>query len=136
MKVVAVLSLLYGLAFFLLNTSKLFRPAAAEEEMAKLPYGLFDWGYVWSDTLVMGPLFAIGGILLMLRSGSRLGQLFAFTGFAVNLYATIFLYVGCTAVEFALGTGELLFLLLPGFIGLFAMVYLGKAIVNVRTART
>ncbi|UCE17249.1 MAG: hypothetical protein JSV84_10130 [Gemmatimonadota bacterium] len=119
MKVIAVLSVEYSLAFFLLEKSKLFRPAAAEEGMAKLPYGRFDWGYVWPDQLVLGPLFLIGGMVTVIRSNSRLGRLFAVTGFAMNLYATIFLYPGFLAVVYRSGTGESLFLLLPGLIGLW-----------------
>jgi len=130
MHVVALISILYGGLFFIIQTSKLFRPEAAAVEMAEWPCGLYEWGYVWSDSLVLGPLLLAGGILLLLRSSSRLGQLFAFTGLAINLYATIFLYVGLRTVEFSMSDGEWTFLIVPAFIGLLCMIHLARAIVE------
>ena len=135
MVMVALISTLYGVLFFIIQTSKLFRPEAAAAEMAEWPCGLFDWGYVWSDTLILGPLLLVGGILLLLRNSSRLGQLFAFTGFAINLYATIFLYVGLRTVDFSMSDGEWAFLVVPAFIGLLCMIYLARTIVEPSPAR-
>ena len=130
MVVVALISTLYGVLFFVIQTSKLFKPEATSAEMARWPCGQYDWGYLWSDTLVLGPLLLVGGVLLLLRSSSRLGQLFSFTGFAINLYATIFLYIGLRTVDFSMSDGEWAFLVVPAFVGLLCMIYLAKMIVE------
>jgi hypothetical protein len=130
MHIIALLSILYGIGFFLINTSKLFRVEAAEAEFAQWPCGRFDWGYVWSDTLVLGPMLLVGGIILLVWYHSRLGQLFAFTGFAINLYATVFLTIGLKMVDFKMSGGAWAFLVVPGLLGLLCMFYLVKAIVK------
>ena len=104
---VALFSAFTGLMFFISQTGKLFRPEAAAAEMAKYPIGEFDWGFVWADTFVPGPLLLIGGILFLLKN-SRLGLLFIFCGFTINLYAMIFFAVGLHAVGSALTREEIL----------------------------
>jgi energy-converting hydrogenase Eha subunit C len=68
--------------------------------MAASPIGRYEWGYVWSDTLVAGPALLIGGIAVLLRSQPvrRIGQLLAFAGFAINLYAMIGIWIGFRAL--------------------------------------
>lgn len=135
MHLVGIISALYGVGFFIIQTGKMLRPEEANAEMARWPCGLYDWGYLWSDTLILGPILLIGGILLLWRSSSRLGQLFAFTGFAINLYATIFLYIGLKTVDFSMSDGEWAFLVVPALIGLLGMIYLARAIVQCHPAR-
>jgi len=43
MHVVALISTLYGVLFFIIQTSKLFKPEAAIAEMAEWPCGLHEW---------------------------------------------------------------------------------------------
>jgi drug/metabolite transporter (DMT)-like permease len=119
---IAFLTLLCGLLFFALQSSKLFRPEAAEAEMQKLPFGRYDWGYVWSDTLVAGPLFILGGILLLGRR-YRLGRLLSFAGFAINHYATIFLIIGFRTVGAPLSPADWFLLIFFGILGLLCMIY-------------
>jgi hypothetical protein len=97
---IALYAILGSLMFFGIQTSKLFRPEAAAAEMAKLPLGQFEWGFVWSDTLVAGPALLLGGILLLTRHrrAHRLGRLLVFAGFAINLYAMTFLWIGFWAI--------------------------------------
>ena len=42
---VAVYAIFGGLLFALIQSSKLFRPEAAEAEMLVTPIGLFEWGF-------------------------------------------------------------------------------------------
>jgi hypothetical protein len=123
---IALYAMVGGLVFFLIQTSKLFRPEAAEVEMAKLPFGRFDWGYVWSDTLVAGPALFLGGILLLTRNRSthRLGRLWVFTGFAINLYAMIFIWVGFWAVGQPIRGVALWSNVVLTALGVLSMIYL------------
>ena len=97
---IGILSIILGLLFFLMQTRKLFMPGAAEAEMVELPFGRFDWGYVWADTLVSGPMLLFGGFLMIWggKRFQRLGQMFAFTGFTLNVYAMIFFWIGFIAI--------------------------------------
>jgi hypothetical protein len=124
---IAALAILGGLAFFLMQTSRLLRPESAEIELATLPLGRFNWGFVWSDTLVAGPALLVGGILLLARKPwiGRLGQLLAFTGFAINLYAMIFLWIGLAAIGQPMRGAELWNIAVLTFLGVLCMIYLG-----------
>ena len=97
---IGLFSILLGILFFLIQTVKLFHPERAEIEMAELPFGRFDWGYVWADTFFTIPLLIIGGILLLMicRRAQRLGQMLTFAGLAINVYAMFFFWVGFAAV--------------------------------------
>ena len=123
---IALFAIVAGLLFFAMQTSKLFRPEAAEAEMRHLPFGLFDWGYVWSDTIVAGPALFLGGILLLWGGARslRLGQILTFAGFALNLYAIIFFTIGLRAVGEPLAGSELWFNVIITILGLASMVYL------------
>jgi hypothetical protein len=97
---IGAFSTIMGLLFFGYQTRKLFDHEAAKHEMTELPFGEFDWGYVWSDTLIAGPILLIGGLLLLIGRlrGVRLGRLLVFAGLSINIYAMIFLWVGFAAV--------------------------------------
>ena len=118
---VALFSAFTGIMFFVMQTGKLFRPEAAAAEMAKYPIGVFDWGFVWADTFVPGPLLLIGGILFLLKN-SRIGLLFIFCGFTINLYAMIFFAVGLHAVGSALTGEEILVNAIWTLLGFVCMV--------------
>ncbi len=126
-RIVSILAIFYGFLFLFTQTVKLFRPTTAEAEMAALPFGLFDWGFVWADTLVIVPMLLLGGLLL---TGGlfRWGALFIFCGMGINLYATIFFIVGLYAVDYHLSIPELTFLLITAFLGVLCMVYLAFAL--------
>ena len=115
-----------GMGFFIMQTGKLLRPEAANIEMASFPLGRFDWGYVWSDTLVAGPALLIGGIVLLARSrfAQRLGQLLVFTGFAINLYAMIGFWVGFWAIGQPMHGPELWINIILTFLGVLCMIHL------------
>jgi hypothetical protein len=123
---IAALAILGGLAFFLVQTSRLFRPESAEIELATLPLGRFNWGFVWSDTLVAGPALLVGGILLLTRKPwiGRLGQLLAFTGFAINLYALIFFWIGLAAIGQPMLGAELWSIVVLTLLSVLCMIYL------------
>jgi len=93
---VALYAIIGGILFVIIQSSKLFHPEKAEQEMLTKPMGLLEWGYVWADTLVPAPFLLLGGILLFLLSGAcrRIGGLLVFAGFALNLYAMIILWTG------------------------------------------
>ncbi|MBN2541802.1 hypothetical protein JXI42_02965 [bacterium] len=97
---IGIYAVLLGVLFFILQTRKLFMPAAAELEMRKLPFGLLDWGFVWADTILSGPLLVLGGLfILSARAGiQRLGKTFVFAGLAINTYAMIFFWIGYAAI--------------------------------------
>ena len=99
-QLIGLYSSLLGLLFFLMQTKKLFASEVAEAEMADLPFGRFDWGYVWSDTLVAGPTLLIGGFLILMggRRRLRLGRMLSFAGLTINVYAMVFLLIGFAAV--------------------------------------
>jgi len=105
--VIAAYAMLGGLAFLLMQTGKLLDPVAAEAEMRAMPFGLFDWGFVWADTLVPAPLLLLGGALVMLGR-QRPGRLLVFGGMAVNLYAMLFFYFGFQATAFEVSSGEMI----------------------------
>jgi hypothetical protein len=124
--IVGLLAFLYGVLFFITQTSKLFSPESAEADMLKEPFGLFDWGFVWADTVFLGLMLLIGGILLLFLSGDRarrLGHLLAFAGFAMNLYATIFFVVGLQAAGEPMSGGELAVNTAFAFVGLLCMIW-------------
>ena len=123
---VGLLAFLYGVLFFITQTSKLFSPESAEVEMLKEPFGLFDWGFVWADTVFLGLMLLIGGILLLFLSSDRarrLGHLLAFAGFAMNLYATIFFIVGLQAAGEPMSGAELAVNTVFAFVGLLCMIW-------------
>lgn len=128
------LSIFYGLAFVAAQTTRLFRPEAAEAAMAKTPYGLFDWGFVWADTVVIVPLFIAGGILLLWKSSNPLGPVFAFSAFSMNLYATIFFIIGLDAAGKPMSVGALALNSCLAFLGMLAMVWLCIALARPRSA--
>jgi hypothetical protein len=105
------------------QTAKLWRIEAAGAQMADSPAGRFEWGFVWSDTLVFGPFLLLGGLFLIARRTRRQGHLFAFSGFAINLYATIFLWVGYWAGGQPLGLQQVLILLPTSLLAAVCMVY-------------
>ncbi len=124
---IAFYAILGGLTFFLVQTSKLFRPESAEIEMITSPIGRYDWGYVWSDTVIAGPALLIGGIALLLRNirVQRIGQLLVFTGFAINLYAMVCIWVGLWALGHPM-KGSLLWInIILTALGVFCMTNLG-----------
>ena len=123
----ALYAILGGMAFFVIQTSKLLRPESAEIVMAASPLGRFDWGYVWSDTLVAGPALLIGGILLLARNRFvlRLGRLLVFAGFAINLYAMIGLWVGFSAIGQPMHGAVLWMNIILTFLGALCMIHLG-----------
>lgn len=133
--VVGILSIIYGIVLIAAQTTKFLRPGAAERAMLKTPWGLFDWGYVWADTVILAPLLLAGGILILWRSGNPVGRLLAFSGFALNLYATIFFVVGSRAVGKPMSPGALALNISLAFLGLLAMVWLCLAAVRNRSAR-
>jgi hypothetical protein len=105
------------------QTAKLFRVEAAAAEMADSPAGRFEWGFVWSDTLVLGLFLLIGGLLLIGRRTRIPGHLIAFSAFAINLYATVFLSVGYWAGGRPLGPRQTVVLLVIASLGAICMVY-------------
>ncbi len=123
---IGVYAILGGAAFFLIQTMKILKPSLAKTEISQFPLGRFDWGFIWSDTLVPGPLLLIGGILLLVRdrTARRLGQLFAFAGFAINLYAMIILWIGLAAVGQPMGGAMLWLNMILTGLGALCMVFL------------
>jgi len=122
--VVGVLSLLTGALFIAAQTSKLFRAEAAAAEMAEMPIGLTDWGFVWADTVVMVPAFLIGAVCLFLGA-SRAGALLVFAGFAVNVYASLFFLIGFPAAGAPLPASEAGVLIVEIAISLLCMAWAG-----------
>ena len=122
--VISTYSILVGLLFFAMQTSKLFRVETSELEMAEMPFGLFDWGFVWADTLVAGPMLLIGGIVLLFgnRQMFRLGGLLVFSGFTVNLYAMIFFVIGLNAMGHPMAVSEFVVNLIFTMLGLMCMI--------------
>ncbi|MBC8484532.1 MAG: hypothetical protein ISS16_03670 [Ignavibacteria bacterium] len=125
---VSIFSIFTGLMFFIMQTGKLFTPEEAEAEMLKLPMGLFDWGYVWSDTIIAGPSLFIGGMLLI-WGNKALGHLLVFTGFAINLYAMIFLFIGFNVVGSPIVGFDLYLNVIWTLLGMLCMVYCARYIV-------
>ena len=127
-----VYAVLVGILFFLMQTTKLIRPDAAEAEMAELPFGLFDWGYVWSDTLVAGPALLAGGILLLSRNQAAhgLGRILVFAGFTVNLYAMIFFCIGLEAVGHPMSTAELWLNVAFTALGVITMIHIAVEVLK------
>ena len=119
---VVIFSIFTGIIFFVIQTTKLFRPEEAEKEMLKLPIGLYDWGYVWSDTLVAGPALLIGGLLLI-YGNKALGYLLIFTGFAINLYAMIFLFIGFNILGAPIVGFDLYLNAVWTLLGILCMIY-------------
>ena len=126
---VVIFSIFTGLMFFILQTGKLFRPEEAEKEMLELPIGLYGWGYVWSDTLVAGPALVIGGLLLA-WGNKALGHLLIFTGFAINLYAMIFLFIGFNILGAPIVGFDLYLNAVWTGLGILCMIYCAVSIVK------
>lgn len=131
---VVIFSIFTGLMFFIMQTGKLFRPEDAEKEMLELPIGLYDWGYVWSDTLVAGPALVIGGLLLA-WGNKALGHLLIFTGFAINLYAMIFLFIGFNILGAPITGFDLYLNAAWTLLGILVMIYCAVSIVKLCTER-
>ncbi len=119
-------AILMGVLFVFTQTIKLVSPDASEEEMAKLPFGVFDWGYVWSDTLVAAPTLLVGGVLFLSRNlvAHNLGRILAFAGFTINLYAIIFFIIGLEAIGHPLDNDELWLNLIFTTLGVIAMIHI------------
>jgi hypothetical protein len=68
----------------------------------------------------------LGGILLLNsnRAAHRLGRLFAFAGFAINLYAMVFLWIGFWTIGRPMHGLELWFGVVLAFLGVLAMICL------------
>ena len=115
---------------FAVQTGKLFRIEEAAAEMADSPAGQFEWGFVWSDTLVLGPFVLLGGLFLICRRTRLLGHLLAFCGFAINLYTTVFILVGYWAGGKPWGVGQTLVLLLTAVLGAVCMVYSANVLLH------
>jgi hypothetical protein len=124
---VAFYAILGGIAFLVIQTGKLLRPASADAGMASLPLGRFNWGFVWSDTLVAGPLLLLGGFLMLTpnHSALRLGNLLTFTGFTINLYAMICLWIGFYAIGHPMQGIELWSNIFLTFLGVLGMIHIG-----------
>ncbi len=133
---IACYAILGGSAFFVIQTSKLLRPNSADAEMATLPLGRFNWGYVWSDTLVAGPALLVGGILLIAKKSlhRRLGRLFAFTAFAINLYAMIGIWIGFSAIGRPMHGIELWSNIVLTLFGVLGMIHLAVQAAKEETA--
>jgi|GEM_PF-795326 len=132
-RIIGVYAILGSMAFFIIQTGKLFFPTRAEVEMKELPFGFFDWGFVWSDTLIAGPLLLIGGIFLFLKKQriNRVGQLFAFTGFTINLYGILVFWIGMAASGKPVHGMLLWSNVILTFLGMLSMIFL--AIQNSKT---
>jgi len=123
--IVAIYAMIGGILFFIMQTSKLFRIEAAEIEMAESPLGLFDWGYVWADTLLIVPFLFVGGILLLMRNRlvHRLGRLLIFAGFLLHLYAIIFFFIGLRAIGQPVSATEFWLNIIFTILGVISMIY-------------
>lgn len=112
------------------QTAKLFRVETAAAEMADSPAGQFEWGFVWSDTLVLGAFLLIGGLLLLARQTRMRGHLIAFSGFAINLYATVFILVGYWAGGRPLSLRQTLLLVITALLGAVCMIYSASVLLH------
>lgn len=121
---IALYAIFGGAAFFSIQTGRLLKPAASEAAFAQLPLGRFNWGFVWSDTLMAGPALLIGGLLMLGRRDAikRLGRLLTFAGFAINLYAMIILWIGLAAIGEPMRAGELGMNIVLTFLGVLCMI--------------
>jgi hypothetical protein len=124
---IAIYAILGGIAFFLMQTSRLISPQSTNDEMQKAPLGRYEWGYLWSDTLVAGPALFIGGIALLFpnRKAYRMGQLLSFSGFAINLYAMIGIWIGFWAIGHPMRGALLWGNIGLTILGVLCMIYLG-----------
>jgi hypothetical protein len=122
---VAFYAILGGVLFFVIQTRRLFVPTATETAMVDRPFGLLEWGFVWSDTVVPGPALLAGGILLLSRGlgAVRFGRMVVFAGFAINLYAMVFLWIGLAAVGEPMAGGELWFNIVATVLGVLCMLH-------------
>lgn len=121
--VIAALCIFGSFWVFAVQTVKLFRVEEATADMADSPAGQFEWGFVWSDTLVLGLFLLVGGILLLVSHTRRLGHLLAFSGFAINLYATVFILIGYWAGGKPLSPWQTLIILVTALLVVVCMVY-------------
>jgi hypothetical protein len=115
---------------FMEQTAKLFRIEAFAAKMADSPMGPFGWGFGWSDTLILGPFLLIGGRLLLSRRTRIPGHLIAFSGFAINLYASVFISVGYWAGGKPLGSWQTFILLFTASLGAVCMVYSASVLLH------
>jgi len=120
---VALYCVVGSMWLFAVQSGKLFGIEEATAEMAESPAGQFEWGFVWSDTLVLGPFVFVGGILLLSRRTRLLGHLVAFSGFAINLYTTVCIVIGYWAGGKPWGVGQTLTVLATAVLGAICMVY-------------
>lgn len=123
---IALYAVIGSILFFIIQTAKLFRYDAAEKEMLTQPMGLFDWGFVWADTMVSAPFLLAGGILLLVpaRHCRRIGTLLTFSGFALNLYAMITLWIGLWKLGHPMTPGEFWFDFGLTLLGILGMIFL------------
>lgn len=119
---IAVLALLAGLMFILMQGGKLLGPEAASAEMAHLPIGPFDWGFAWADTFVPGPLLLIGGLCLLCGS-HRLGHLLIFAGWTVNFYGMLVFFAGYRAIGQPQTGSALVEIVATAFVSLLCMAW-------------
>jgi len=129
---VTIYALASGILFFIYQTTRIFRPEATEAEMIVAPTGLFDWGFVWADSLIIIPLMITGGIFLLVRNLKllRLGYLFVFTGFTLNLYGILFFFVGLAAVGEPVSGWDLWFNVVFTLLGLACMFYCARKVMS------
>jgi len=123
---VGLYAIIGSIAFFLIQTGKLCRPESTEKEMLNSPMGMFDWGFIWADTVVAGPFLLIGGIFLFLRSQilQKIGNLLVFSGFAINLYAMITLWIGLWKIGQSMAPGQFWMDLILTVFGILGMVFI------------
>lgn len=126
---IGVYAILAGMLFFVLQTARFVHPEVSESAMRETFFGLFEWGFVWADTLVAGPFLLFGGVLMFGRH-ARLGELLAFAGFAINLYAIVFFFVGLDAVGRPVSGFELYFNLSFTFFATVAMVSIARSVLR------
>jgi hypothetical protein len=115
-----------SIAFLVIQTGKLFRYETADKEMISGPLGLLDWGFVWADTLLPMPFLLIGGIFLFTRSRIlyRTGRFLVFSGFAINLYAMIVLWIGLWKIGHPMSAGLFWMNVVLTFFGALGMIFL------------
>jgi len=125
--IVAIYAMLIGCWFLLEQTLRLFLAERTEAEVAEMAIGRFDWGFIWADTFLPGPLLFIGGLILS-SSENRIGHLFVFAGFAINLYAMIVFLVGLNMLGEPVPGGEMVGGVVATILGVFCMIHSAKAI--------
>jgi len=120
---VGLYSIVIGSWFLIEQTIRLFLVEKTEAEFATLAIGRFDWGFIWADTFLPGPMLFIGGLLLISSWKSRTGHMFVFTGFAINLYAMIVFLVELSMLGEPISAGDFAAALVATALGVVCMAY-------------